>query len=307
MNASQLLRVFYGALVTAIVGFGPPLAILMLPAGAMFLLLLPLWSIVVVPLLFLGFLIAGRFAYAAGVALLAGAALMSPVGLLLAKGSINVVEQTVRTNQMLEDVAQKCAIHAVAPRKASARYDLLVVDDIDLRGEQNYDIVDAVAALTGMRVVRIERFEFGKRFGGASETRREGSGPCVGPGGHTAIDVSPRGGQRNVARLDTGLCLRTTKISDPSSDRTPALVARTTRVVVDKITCGLVEVVERSATEEVVLGRIYVDPFGGGAHPALPTLDGMPRGSWQTSLFSTILDEDLSDKSLLRRAAAKRK
>lgn len=307
MNASQLLRVFYGALITAIVGFGPPLAILMMPAGAMFLLLLPLWSIVVVPLLFLGFLIAGRFAYAAGVALLAGAALMSPIGLLLAKRSINVVKQAVKTDLVLKEVAEKCAIHAVAPRKASARYDLLVVDEIDLRGEQNYDIVDSIAALTGMRVVRIERFEFGKRFGGASETRQEGSGPCVGPGGHTAIAVTPRGGQRNVTPLDIGLCLRTTKISDPSSDRTPALVARSTSVVVDNVTCGLIEVIERSATEEVVLGRIHVGPFGGSVSPALPTLDGMPYGSWQTSLFSTILGQDLSDRSLLRRAAAKQK
>src|SRR5258708_4899886 len=74
------LGVFYGFVAAVVLAFGPPIAFLAMPAAGFFLPLVPIWSIGVVCLLFFGLLIFGRIPSALGVALLAIAVALSPVG-----------------------------------------------------------------------------------------------------------------------------------------------------------------------------------------------------------------------------------
>lgn len=305
MIARHSLRIFYGALIAAILAFGPPLAFLMLPAGAMFLLLLPIWSIGVLALLLLAFLVSGRFSHAIGVALLAGASLLSPFG-HLAEKSVAVSHQTLKTNERLRAIDENCNASTVPLKKASARYGLLILDNIDVNGEQNYDIAGTVAALTGMRVFEIARYGPEAKFGKALETRPDRSNPCSGPQSSTIVGISSRGSQRSVKPVNVGMCLKTTEIPDPSNARTPAILLRDIRGGAAN-SCRLIEVVERTPSQDISLGRLHVNRFGRDIYPSLPALDGMPNGSWLITLLSHVLDQDLSDKALLQRAAVKSK
>ena len=224
---SQLgMKVFYGFMLAAVLALGPPVAFLMIPGAGFFLLLLPIWSMGVICLLFLGLLISGRIPHAIGVALLAFGAALSPLG-MLGVSSAGVVGQTIKTNNfILRELNEKCATNLVVLEKASAKYELIVLDNIDTRGEQNYDIADTVAVLTGMRVVEIHRTGHELKFYEAWETVAEHSSSCVGERDSPKVDRSPRGSQRSIAPLAVDVCLRRTKIPDPSGDQTPAIVLR---------------------------------------------------------------------------------
>src|SRR5262249_2476997 len=128
--------------------------------------------------------------------------------------------------------------------KASAKYDLIVFDSVDTRGEQNYDLADTVAVLTGMRVVEISRVGL-DRFDQAWETMAEHSNSCVGGHDSAKVGVTPRGSQRSIAASAVDVCLRRTKIPDPSSDRTPAIVLRHAPIPSGAKYCDVIEVVER--------------------------------------------------------------
>src|SRR5450631_3196948 len=149
-------EMFFGFAAAVVLALGPPIAFLMIPGAALFLGLVPIWSIGVVCLLFLGLLIFGRNPAAIGVALLAIAVALSPLG-LAAVAFIDQIDQHANDNDFIQRKFKECATTGYVPlKKPSAKYDLIVVDHIDTReGEENYDIADTVAVLTGMRVVEI--------------------------------------------------------------------------------------------------------------------------------------------------------
>lgn len=294
-------EMFFGFAAAVVLGLGPPIAFLMLPAAGFFLLLVPIWSIGVVGLLFVLFLIFGRIPAAIGVALLAIAVALSPFG-ILAVGAVAVVRQYVELNEHIEaGLEEKCATGYVALKKPSAKPDRLVIDSIELRGEQNYDVADTVAVLTGMRVVEINRVGLDLRFNEAWETTAEHSNACVGEHASAELGVTPRGSQRKIAPFAVDMCLRRTKIPDPLRDLTPAIVLRGKGVALD---CLAIEVVERTESGDVELGRLHYDSYHKRFYPKLAPPEGVPQASWQLVLLSEVLQKDLGDKALMGHAVA---
>jgi hypothetical protein len=217
MLRRYFLQVFYGFVLAAVLALGPPIAFLMIPAAGFFLWLVPIWSVGVTCLLFFGLLIFGLIPYAVGVAMLAIAGALSPLGLATV-ALIDQIDQHTNDNDFVQRKLKECATTGYVPlKKPSAKYDLLVVDHIDTRGgEQNYDIADTVAVLKGMRVVEISRAGRDYHFSEAWETMAEHSNSCVGERDSAKVGVTPRGSQRSIAPLAVDVCLRRTKIPDPS-------------------------------------------------------------------------------------------
>ena len=301
-------EVFIGFAVTAVLALGPPIAFLMLPAAALFLVLVPIWSIGVICLLFVGLLVFGRIPGAIGVALFAIAVALSPFG-PLGMASVRVVHQYFELNEHIESgLKEKCATGYVALKKPSARYDLLVIDSVEMRGEQNYDIADTVAVLTGMRVLEITRPGPNARFYEAWETMAEHSNSCVGEHASAKVGVSPRGSQRSIAPLAVDACLRHTKTpttANPPPDPTPAIVLRAKGV--GALECHGVEVVERTQSGDVELGRVHYDSYHKRFYPDLAAPRGVPQANWQVVLLGEILQQDLSETALTAHAVTARK
>lgn len=300
MISQIILKVIAGFVLTAIFALGPPLAFLMLPAAGMFLLLMPLWIMGVVGLMFLGFLITGRFAYATGVAASAIVALMSPLG-WLAPRSIDIVQDAQRVNNAIRrDLKEKCAVDLPALKRASAKYDLLVLDDITTYGPTNHQISDTVAVLTGMRVVTIGRFH--KE---AYETTPTRTNFCSGMGVSNKVALSSRMSPGSNPWLAVDVCLSRNKIPIPVGDETPALVLR--GAPVDATYCSGIEVAERTDRGEFELGRVHLMPGKQRTYPKLAAPNGIPQHNLLLLLLSEVLQQDLSDNALMKRAASAKK
>lgn len=299
------LGVFYGFVAAVVLAFGPPIAFLAIPGAGFFLLLVPIWSIGVVGLLFFGLLIFGRIPSAIGVAMLAIAVALSPFG-KLAMATVNLVNQHFELNEHIErGLKEKCAIELAPLKKASAKYGLVVLDHIDTRGEQNYDFADTVAVLTGMRVVQISPGGHGSYSYEGWETMADHSGSCVGEYDSAKVERSPRGSQRSIAPLAVDACLRRAKIREPFRDQTPAIVLRGKGV--GALECLAIEVVERTASGDVELGRVHYDSHHKRFYPNLAPPQGVPQDNWQLVLLSEVLQQDLSDKALMTHAVATKK
>jgi hypothetical protein len=161
------LEIFYGFVLAAVLALVPPIAFLAIPAAGFFLFVVPIWSIGIVGLLFFGLLIFGRIPSAIGVALLAIAVALPLLGMLSMPTKGVVYRATEAQVSALRQLKEKCATErAKLPplNTASAKYNLIVFDSVDTRGEQNYDLADTVAVLTGMRVVEISRVGLDRRL-----------------------------------------------------------------------------------------------------------------------------------------------
>jgi hypothetical protein len=298
------LEVFYGFVLAAVLALGPPFAFLMIPAAGFFLLLLPIWSIGVICLLFFGLLIFGRIPYAIGVAMLAIAGALSPLG-TLSMWSVSAVSEGIKLDKFARELMEKCATGYVLLKKPSAKYDLIVLDNINTGGEHNYDVADTVAVLTGMRVVTITRVGLDFQFNEARETMAEHSNSCVGGRDSAKVGVTPRGSQRSMAPLVVDVCLRRTKIPDPSRDQTPAIVLRNIPSGGDY--CRVTEVVERMESGDVELGRVHPASYQQRIYPNPAPPKGGPQDSWLLVLLSEVLQQDLSEKALMAHAVTTKK
>ncbi|WP_139479869.1 hypothetical protein [Bradyrhizobium ivorense] len=276
-------------ILAVVLALGPPLAFLMIPAAGFFLPLLPFWSVGVVGLLFVGFLILGRIPHAIGVAVLAIAGALSPLG-TLTLWSVNAVSDVIKLQNAASELIAKCATGVVPLKPPSAKYDLIVLDDVDTTGEQNYEAVDTIAVLAGMRVVAIRRGGLDRQFYEASETT---ASACVEGRDTAKVGVTPRGTQRKMAPLAVDVCLRRTKIADPSRDQAPAIVLRNIAGSGADY-CRFTQVVERTASGELELGRA-IPP-----NPVMPK--AVAQGSWLLAVLSEVLQQDLSDKALMAHA-----
>jgi hypothetical protein len=294
-------EVFYGFVLAAVLALGPPIAFLMIPAAGFFLFVVPIWSIGVVCLLFLGLLIFGRIPSAIGVALLAIAVALSPLGLATI-ALIGQIDQHANDNDFVQRKFKECATTGYTPlKKPSAKYDLIVLKNVERCGAQNYDIADTVAVLTGMRVVEIGRVCFDSHFSEAWETMAEHSNSCVGEHDSAKVGVTPHLLPRSIAPLAVDVCLRRAKIPDPSGDRTPAIVLRAIPFGLGD--CQATEVVERTESGDVELGRVHYDSFHQRYYPDLPLPEGVPQNNWLLVLLSEVLQQDLRDEALMRHAA----
>lgn len=294
----------FGFIAAVVLAVGPPIAFLAMPAAGMFLFVVPIWSVGVVCLLFVGFLIFGRIPAAIGVALPAFAMLAIAAPLLppgaLSKGPAGSVGEQVNVDDFIErELKEKCATGYVSLKKPSAKYGLLVLDGIDTRGEQNYDVADAVAVLTGMRVIQISRVGTDRHFHEGWETTAERSSSCAGARDSAKVGISPRGSQRSIAPLAVDACLRRIKIPDPSREQTPAIVVRSTGGAVH---CEATELVERAASGDVKLGRVHYDSYHDRLYPNLKAPKGIPNNNRLLVLLSEVLQQDLSDAALMRHA-----
>jgi len=286
------------------VALGPPFAFLMIPAAGFFLLLLPIWSIGVICLLFFGLLIFGRIPYAIGVAMSAIAGALSPLG-TLSMWSVSAVSEGIKLGKLARELMEKCATDYVPLKKPSAKYDLIVLDDIDTGGEQNYDVADTVAVLTGMRVVEIGRVCFGSHFSEAWETMAEHSNSCVGEHDSAKVGVTPHLLPRSIAPLAVDVCLRRTKIPDPSRNQTPAIVLRNIPSGADY--CRVTEVVEHMESGDVELGRVHPASYQQRIYPNPVLPKDVPQDSWLLVLPSEVLRQDLSEKALMAHAVTTKK
>jgi hypothetical protein len=299
------LEIFYGFVLAAVLALVPPIAFLAIPAAGFFLFVVPIWSIGVVGLLFFGLLIFGRIPSAIGVALLAIAVALPLLGMLSMPTKGVVYRATEAQVSALRQLKEKCATErAKLPplNTASAKYNLIVFDSVDTRGEQNYDLADTVAVLTGMRVVEISRVGLDRRFDQAWETMAEHSNSCVGGRDSAKVGVTPRGSQRSIAALAVDVCLRRTKIPDPSRDRTPAVVLRHAPIPSGAMYCDVIEVVERMDGGDVGLGHVHYDSSQQRMYPRLALPKGVPQNNWLKVLLSEVLQQDLSDEALMGHA-----
>jgi hypothetical protein len=220
------------------------------------------------------------------------------------KLAVSAVSEGIKLDKFTREAMEKCATGHVPLKKPSAKYDLIVLDNINTGGEQNYDVADTVAVLTGMRVVTITRVGLDFQFNEARETMAEQSNSCVGGRDSAKVGVTPRGSQRSMAPLVVDVCLRRAKIPDPSRNQTPAIVLRNIPSGTDY--CRVTEVVERTESGDVESGRAHpasyqqrIDP-----NPAPPkgVSKGVPQDSWLLVLLSEVLQQDLSDKALMKHA-----
>jgi|SRR5882672_8326677 len=143
----------------------------------------------------------------------------------------------MKLEKVARELMAKCATGSVPLKQPSAKYDLIVLDDVDTIGEQNYEAVDTIAVLTGMRVVAITRVGLDHHFYEAWETT---ANACVEGRDSAKVGVTPRGSQRKMAPLAVDMCLRRTKIPDPSRNQTPAIVLRNIASGADycRLACG---------------------------------------------------------------------
>ena len=298
------LEVLYGFVATVVLALLPPIAFLAMPAAGFFLFVVPLWSIGVVCLLFFGLLIFGRIPAAIGVALFAVAVALSPVGqaaIALVEATDKEIKDSAQRAQRDEDAQRKfreCATTDFAPlKKPSARHDLVVLKNIDRCGTQNYEIADTVAVLAGMRVIEIGRACWGNPPSPqAWETITEHSSSCVGEHDSAEVRGAPRLGPSPTASLAVDVCLRRTKIPDPPGDRTPAIVLRPIPA------CRAIEVVERTESGDIELGRVHYDSRLQRYYPDLAVPEGMPQNNSLNVILSEVLQQDLGDKALMQRA-----
>jgi hypothetical protein len=296
--------VLYGFVLTVALALLPPMAMLAMPAGGLFLLLVPIWSVGVVGLLFFGLVSRGRIPNAIGVSLFAVAVALSPVGqaaMALVKEIDKEIKDSAQRAQRDEDAQRKfreCATTGYAPlKKPSARHDLVVLKNIERCGTQNYEIADTVAVLTGMRVIEIGRACWGNPPSPQTwETIAEHSSSCAGEHDSAKVHPTPRLGPRSTAPLAVDVCLRRTKIPDPPGDRTPAIILRPIPA------CRAFEVVERTESRDVELGRVHYDSRLQRYYPDLAVPEGMPQNNSLNVILSEVLQQDLSDKALMARA-----
>jgi hypothetical protein len=303
------LEVLYGFVLTVVLALLPPIAFLAMPAAGFFLFVVPFWSIGVVCLLFFGLLIFGRIPAAIGVAMFAIAVALSPVGWATI-ALIKEIDKNAKDHAQQNDYAQRkmkeCATTGYVPLKTpSAKYDLLVLDNMEACGAQNYDIPDTVAILTGMRVVAIGRVCFGSHFPEVRETIAEHSNSCVGERDSAKVGITPQLIARKIAPLDVDVCLRRRTIPDPSGARTPAIVLKS--VPFGYGSCQVTEVIERTESGDVELGRIHYDSFHQRYYPDLAVPEGVPQNNFLIVLLGEVLQQDLSDKALMERAVTTKK
>jgi hypothetical protein len=284
-------KVLRGFVLATVLALAPVFALLMIPAAGFFLPLLPIWSIGVVCLLFFGLLILGQIPHAIGVAMLATAAALSPLG-TLGVSSANAVGEVIKLGKAAYGLMEKCQVAHPPLKKPSAKYELIVLDNINMSGEQNYDVVDTIAVMTGMRVVTITRYGLDHKFSEASETKAWHPDSCDGRR-ERLVGVTPRGSQRKISPLAVDVCLTRAKIPDPSRDQTPAIVLRDVRGGGADY-CRVTEVVERTESGDVVLG--HANP----PNPVLPKMIG--QNNWLLVLLSEVMQKDISDNALIAHA-----
>ena len=295
------LQVLYGFVLTVALALLPPIALLAMPAGGLFLLLVPIWSVGVVCVLFFGNLSRGRIPSAIGVALFAIAVALSPVGSAVIAFVRDIDKNAKESAQRSADVErrfQACATTGYAPlKKPSARHDLVVFENINRCGGQSYEIADTVAVLTGMRVIEIGRTCWDvPPSSQAWETTAEHSSSCVGENNSAQVRPAPSLVPSSTTPMAVDVCLRRTKIPDPSGDRTPAIILRPIPG------CRSTEVVERTESGDVELGRVHYDPVHKRYYPDLAVPEGIPKNNWLYVLVSKVLQQDLSDKALMKHA-----
>ena len=152
-----------------------------------------------------------------------------------------------------------------------------------------------------MRVVEAGRTCFTSRKPEVRETIAECSDTCVGWRDSADVGITPKLVQRkvSVAPLSVDVCLRRRTLPDPPNDRTLAIVLRSVPFGGD---CHVTEVIERTASGDVELGRLHYEGFNQRYYPDLAVPEGISRYNSLVVFLSEVLQQDLSDKALMKHA-----
>lgn len=99
--------------------------------------------------------------------------------------------------------------------------------------------------------------------------------------------------------LHVDVCRRRRTLPAPPDDRTPAIVLRPVPFGGD---CKVTEVIERTASEDTMLGRLHYEGFRQRYYPDLAVPEGISRYNSLVVFLSEVLQRDLSDKALMKHA-----
>jgi hypothetical protein len=294
-----------GFCAAALILIGPPAVFAMIPGAAMFLLLAPLWGVVALPVIvvltaLLFFF--GKKRLATGAALLLVVVALSALPKMIVgtvQFAMGSLETSSRFTRMIEDECGKGYVD-VAPQRAG-RVTRLIFDDIGNMPYMGHDPADMAAVLAGVEVVGLSRRA--SEFIEAWSTRADRGPSCEGGRSSRTVETTMRGNGPFPDPLKIDMCVRRTKIADPTQDGAHAIVFR--RGPSRGGFCYPIDVVERVAGEETLLGRVHFHSATGSLYPTMPRAADNPRGDWFLAILRAVLSTDVSEDALRKHVASR--
>lgn len=278
------------------VGFASGLIFLLTWANAF----LNLYSVLLVLMLFGWYIWLGKRPQAIGAAIFALLGIGFP--------AIARFPDLYRAYALNQTVVDETYSQIPALKSVTERHDLVLLDGINTRGEQNYDIEDTLTVITGMRVIRVQRLGLDHHFDEAWETKLVRLSECANSRTENSfVELSPRGSQRQLKPLRVDVCLRRLKIKNPLNDLAPAVIFRHPWCA-DANTCEYydAQIVERTESGETELGVAKYNFSEKRVYPRVATPAGVPTDNWLNILLSAVLRQDISDMELMKHVVAER-
>lgn len=292
----HLKKIGIGFLAVALMTAVPPILFLMVPGAAFFLLLVPLWAILAIPVVVLGFLVTGQFYQALGAAIFAAIYYLSPLG-TLTKNTATYAERSIgKSHEYDKLIEEECAKGAIELKRVSEKPGRVILDDLGSIAYRGYEPADLLAALANVEVIEISRR--GPDFFSASATRAERSDACAGGRDSKKLQPVHRGAGPFPGPLQTNICFRRAQVPDPSQDRTPAIILRHGPSVGGN--CSAIDVLERSSGGDTLLGRVHYNYGSSHLYPELRRRGEADGGAWFRAILREVLGDDLGDAAVKR-------
>ena len=276
MSRSPISEVALGFFVTLGLVIGPPIALLAMPAGGMFLLLVPVYWIVLAIGLLKTFATSDSAMTGMG-----GMLAVAAVGLGFVSYSARITSTTASCKKDYTELQHP----------SLTRPEKIIFDDA---GElkYTYEPKAMLAVLTGVEIVEVTRDVKG-RTQSAWATNADDGHPCGEPLGRKTMSTP----SRNNSKID--ICVTTTPIANFAYDGSDAIVFRGNYGAESKgyNGCRTINVIERSGGRETQLGRFKYDTGEYTLHPSLP--DSNNRLYWLFQIVkATMGDDAISDDAI---------
>ena len=272
MKNESLAGIVYGFFSTFLLAVVPPLLMLAMPAGGLFLAGVPFWVAGVVIVRSVTFLRAGNGSAALGVCLAAFAGFLVFDHSVLKPGRVLVAE---------------CSKDAVELRQPSNSSPFLVVfDDVGRDVAHQFSRSSVIyTLLTEMHVVEINRDAAGSIE--TTWTLKAGEeAPCTEPTGRRAFLENTR---RKIS-----YCLTKSDATDQSTDSSSSITFRGHYGAEEhaKNDCHAIEIVERYAGEETVLGRFKSSDQGYSLYPMPSWATVVSRDIWLPVIIRAVFGKE---------------
>ncbi|MCL2716596.1 MAG: hypothetical protein FWD68_19035 [Alphaproteobacteria bacterium] len=321
MNFVQIVwKIATGFIVAAVILYAPAVLILYpifgpLIIGATF----PVWSVVIVPIVFLRFLATRQFYKAIGAAILFINFFVYPsewpggmYSSYIRDNIIDFVDLVSFVRVPFQHIATEaeCSNGHTELMRPSVKPTRLIIDSQDkivnggFGGFDGYDPIKLAAALAKVEVIEIIRNEgVTQRFVGAWATTAIPLNPaCDGSGASHIGDntLKPRSwSPGSPETIKTDVCFKFTEVPDPSQDASPAIVLRADPTIGKR--CLAIDVFERTSHGDALLGKMRYYRENGSVH-SYPELRRDQGASWFRALLSKVLgtDTDPDNATIIR-------